>query len=100
MEKKNKNEEIQSRRDFFKKAVKGVLPILGAIILTNVPAIARTSETQTGCGGLCQSTCTQTCASNCRGGCKGRCDGGCKNGCYGSCYRSCAGGCKNSSRSY
>ena len=32
MEKK-KNEELQSRRDFFKKAAKGVLPILGMVVV-------------------------------------------------------------------
>lgn len=100
MEKKQRNEGLQSRREFFKKAAKGVLPIIGGIILASAPSIVKASETQMGCGGLCQNTCTQTCASNCRGGCKGRCDNGCKNRCYGSCYSSCAGGCKNSSRSY
>lgn len=34
---KNKNEELQSRRDFFKKAAKGVLPILGAVVLSGAP---------------------------------------------------------------
>uniref|UniRef100_UPI003FEDF0F2 hypothetical protein n=1 Tax=Prevotella sp. TaxID=59823 RepID=UPI003FEDF0F2 len=32
MEKK-KNEELQSRRDFFKKAAKGALPILGMVVV-------------------------------------------------------------------
>ena len=30
---KKKNDELQSRREFFKKAAKGVLPILGLCIL-------------------------------------------------------------------
>ncbi len=30
-----KNEKLQSRREFFKKAAKGALPILGAIVLAN-----------------------------------------------------------------
>jgi hypothetical protein len=29
--KENKNKELQSRRDFFKKAAKSALPIIGAI---------------------------------------------------------------------
>lgn len=38
--KKEKNDELQPRRQFFKKATKGVLPILGAIDLANIPIIA------------------------------------------------------------
>ena len=33
MKKNGKNEELQSRREFFKKAAKGALPIFGAIVL-------------------------------------------------------------------
>lgn len=33
MEEKNKREEIQSRREFFKKAAKAALPVVGAILL-------------------------------------------------------------------
>lgn len=39
MKKNEKNEELQSRREFFKKAAKGALPILGAIVLANAPAV-------------------------------------------------------------
>ena len=46
MDKKKRNEEIQSRREFFKNAAKGTLPILGAIILSNIPIAAKASETQ------------------------------------------------------
>lgn len=31
MKRSKKDEELQSRREFFKKAAKGTLPILGAI---------------------------------------------------------------------
>jgi len=41
--KQNKNEELQSRRQFFKKAAKGTRPILGAIALANMPLLARVS---------------------------------------------------------
>lgn len=44
MEKKNCNEELQSRREFFKKAAKGVLPILGAVVLAGAPAIVKAAE--------------------------------------------------------
>ncbi|MFA4046861.1 Cys-Xaa-Xaa-Xaa repeat radical SAM target protein [Prevotella sp. PCHR] len=97
---KKDNKELQSRREFFKNAAKGILPIIGSVILGSAPLIVKASETQMGCGGLCQSTCTLTCASNCRGGCETSCRGGCQGRCYGSCYRSCSGGCQNSSRRY
>lgn len=33
--KKQQNEELQSRREFFKKAAKGALPILGSIVIVH-----------------------------------------------------------------
>lgn len=44
MKKNEKNEELQSRRDFFKKAAKGALPILGAILLSGAPQILNVAE--------------------------------------------------------
>ena len=32
MDTKNPNEELQSRREFFKKAAKAALPVVGAVI--------------------------------------------------------------------
>ena len=34
-----KKDELQNRREFFKRAAKGALPILGAIVLANVPNV-------------------------------------------------------------
>ena len=34
------NEELQSRREFFKKAAKGALPIIAAVALASAPAVA------------------------------------------------------------
>lgn len=34
-----KKDELQNRREFFKKAAKGALPILGAIVLANMPGV-------------------------------------------------------------
>ena len=78
MEKKKKNEELQSRREFFKKAAKGVLPILGAAVLASAPAIVKAADSQN---------------SGCNYGCSGSCYGGCATGCTGSCTNSCRGGC-------
>ena len=37
MKEKKKNEEFHSRREFFKKALKGILPFLGGVMI--VPSI-------------------------------------------------------------
>jgi hypothetical protein len=74
MKKNVKNEELQSRREFFKKAAKGALPILGAVLLAGAPAIVNAAaEPRTGCYG---------CGDGCHTGCKG---------CLNSCSRSCTG---------
>lgn len=80
MDKNNKNEELQSRREFFKKAAKGALPILGAVVLAGAPAIVKAAESSDpmgyaryGCG-----ICTNSCTGDCKGGCRYTCSGGCK----------------------
>lgn len=91
MEKNKKNEELQSRREFFKKAAKGALPILGAIVLANAPAIVNAAgDNPTGCRG---------CASYCSGGCSGSCTS-CVGSCNGTCNFTCRGTCKTSSGKY
>ncbi len=92
-EKIKKQEELQSRRDFFKKTVKGVLPIIGAIVLANSPLLAKADKIEMGCTG-----CTGGCKGSCGGGCKYTCSGGCKNACGGGCRYTCSGGCKNTNR--
>ncbi len=86
--KKERNEEIQSRREFFKKAAKGALPILGAVLLASSPIISKAVEKEPmGC---------YSCSGTCKGGCQGTCDGTCKGGCIGSCTGTCSGSCKGS----
>ena len=90
MKKNEKNEELQSRREFFKKAAKGALPILGAIVLANAPAVINAAE-------KAPMGCTGTCYGACYGGCKGcstTCTGTCSNGCRG-CSTTCTGGCSH-----
>lgn len=102
MEKNKKNEELQSRREFFKKAAKGALPILGAIALANAPVIAKAIDADpmgcNGCRGGCMASCKGTCNGGCKGACKYECSGGCKGGCRNTCKNSCATGCTGSSR--
>ena len=91
MEKKERNEEIQSRREFFKKAAKGALPMLGAVLLANAPAIARAADAGSPMG--CTGTCTGSCYGSCRG-CSTTCTGTCSHGCKG-CSTTCTGGCSH-----
>ena len=79
MQKNKKNEELQSRREFFKKAAKGALPILGAIVLANVPDVMKGTQVKA-------TGCTSNCWSTCRGGCRTGCSTGCKMGCRGGAY--------------
>ena len=92
MEKKMNNEELQNRREFFKKAAKSALPILGAIVLAGTPQLSKAINTQAtycqagyactgGCSGDCKGTCKFGC-SGCSGGCKGTCKFGCTTTCY------------------
>ena len=57
MEKRKKNEELQSRREFFKKAAKSALPILGAIVLAGAPLISK-AEQPMGCNYGCSGACS------------------------------------------
>lgn len=84
MKKNEKNEGLQSRREFFKKAAKGALPILGLAIVANVPMISNAAESE---------YCT------CAGDCKGACSGGCSTTCYNQCYSTCKNGCQYTCRS-
>ena len=100
MKRTKKNEELQSRREFFKKAAKSALPILGAVILSNTPLLAKASEeSPMGCRGNCSYGCGGVCSSSCSGGCKGGCGGACsyscQNTCKGYCQGSCRGGCSS-----
>ena len=89
MEKKEKREELQSRREFFKKAAKSALPILGAIALANAPVIADAAEgASMGCK-YCSVACSGHCDGTCKGSCRGECYKGCLTGCYAGCKYSC-----------
>ena len=67
--KKDKKEELQSRRQFFKKAAKGALPILGALALSKIPFIAKATQATAcdhgSCAGYCYGGCISACTTNC-----------------------------------
>ena len=101
MKKQNQKEEIQSRREFFKKAAQTALPILGVTLLASNPVVAKAAEkivnNESGCYWGCSYTCTGTCSS-CTGTCLGctgtctSCTGTCTS-CIGTCVGTCVGGC-------
>lgn len=76
---KKEKKEVLSRREFFKKAAKGALPILGAILMASMPSIANAEKNNCSVPMGCSEY---------------NCHGGCKNGC-GGCDATCVGGCKN-----
>ena len=86
--KKNRKEEIQSRREFFKNAAKAALPMLGVALLASNPIVAKAAETQMGC-----TTCYGTCVGHCRSACGSVCTTNCMGSCRDSCYPSCEGSC-------
>ncbi len=99
MEKNKNNEEIQSRRDFFKKAAKGALPILGVAILASTPILVQAKDVveSNGCNDSCERTCRIGCDQSCHNiGCKGSCHGACDGTCKGGCEGGCRGDCTSS----
>lgn len=77
--KKEKNEELQSRREFIKKSAKGALPILGISLFgTSILTSCDKDDDDHGNYG-----CGQSCSGSCEDSCSGNCDG-----CSGGCWRS------------
>lgn len=94
---KKKNAEVQSRRDFFKKAAKAALPILGIAVLASNPVVAKAAETAMGCtrgtcSGGCTGGCDYTCQYHCYSTCKGVCADNCSTTCKGVCRNACNAG--------
>ena len=81
--KTNKNEELQSRREFFKNAAKVALPVIGAVVLSQLPIKAQASEMgcDYGCSGSCYGACYGACGTACSTSCASTCRGGCYRGC-------------------
>lgn len=76
MKKSNSNEEILSRREFFKKAAKSALPIFGAIVAGSILNSCEPYEGTVSCGD-----------------CTGNCDNGCSGDCWRACHDECASSC-------
>lgn len=104
MKEKNQNEDVQSRREFFKAAAKVLLP---TIALISVPQLLSSCEkelwkdaepTCRDCGGTCKDTCKKACSSNCELTCKDTCETGCTTTCKSTCKSTCYGSCRHYSR--
>lgn len=92
MTKKEKNEELQSRREFLKKTAKSALPILGISLfgpsfLASCQKEKDSDDKKNGCGSSCSGSCQSGCSGSCDGSCSGNCDG-------------CTGGCDSTSCKY
>lgn len=77
-----KNEELQSRREFFKKAAKAALPVVGAVVLSSLPiaeakAFSCNNNCVESCGGGCLGTCQNLCALSCGNSCQNTCQHHC-----------------------
>ena len=89
MSNKKQNEELQSRREFFKKAAKAALPVVGAVVLSSVPFV-KAEAAKTGCYyGGCTYGCEGGCNDSCYGSCKGTCNASCQYTCRAACMSSC-----------
>ncbi|WP_294546006.1 hypothetical protein [uncultured Bacteroides sp.] len=110
MKKKNSNDELISRRQFFKKAAGLVLP---AIALTALPSILTSCEIDeppldegnggggcSDCSGKCKDTCSGQCTRSCASTCKSNAANttGCNNNCKGKCFVGCSNVCLHTSK--
>lgn len=84
--KNNIEKNLYTRRLFFKKAAKEVLPILGCVVLGEaLLSSCDPDDGPTGCNGSCSDVCT---------GCGHNCSGTCDGDCVGSCFAECSGSAK------
>lgn len=73
------NEELQSRREFFKKAAKGALPMI-ALATLGTALLSSCDKEETKKSSSCND-CSGSCQSSCSGGCDDACEYVCENGC-------------------
>ena len=87
-----KENEILSRRSFFKKAAGIVIPAVAMVALPSVMTSCEIDEeypdVPTGCSG-CSGKCTSNCSATCYNTCKATCGGNCLGGCITSCKQAC-----------
>lgn len=81
MKKIEKKKELQTRREFFKSAAKGALPILGMVVFGST--LLASCERDDDDGGSGCGKCNGSCSGSCDATCRYKCSGGCKTGCLG-----------------
>ncbi|MBR0304212.1 MAG: Cys-Xaa-Xaa-Xaa repeat radical SAM target protein [Bacteroidales bacterium] len=94
------DDELQSRREFFKKGAKTVLPILGAVTIINIPSIVQAQKTPMGCEYACSNSCEDSCLQSCKYTCTCTCAGDCVNSCLSNCNVTCKGTCLHACAAY
>lgn len=109
MNNKDKNRELLSRRDFFKKTAKATLPFIAAMALP--PFLSNCGDKEedpinSGCDG-CSSTCEGICQESCSIGCKESCVNNskgssscsdCSANCSSNCKEECNSTCQNGAK--
>lgn len=95
---KDEKRELLHRREFFKKAAKGTLPIVAAIVVPSIFTSCGGGDDDdiTGCMD-CSGTCASDCSSSCVGQSSSSTCSNCANNCTGGCDTSCSNTCKNNS---
>lgn len=92
------NEDIVSRRSFFRTSVQIVLPILTLLVLPSCAPAKKLRTAPSTCRGTCTGTCKVSCGSACDGSCAGSCKGLCAVACGGSCAGTCLYMCQHSTK--
>lgn len=95
----NNNNDLQSRRQFFKNVAKAALPIIAGVLMSSAPQIVKATSPmgcELGCYGGCKTGCQGRCKYSCSGGCNDNCavscSRTCKRICSDNCYKACTGG--------
>ena len=101
------NEEIISRRKFFRKASNYIIPAFAIVALPSVLTSCEIDEEYPGiiddscssCKGTCSGACTKSCSGECSNTCGVACSSSCGyNSCKGSCRNNCGNNCRSSSK--
>lgn len=82
MHEKMNNEELQSRREFFKNAAKSALPMFAFAAFGQTLLTSCERDDDKGSSG-----CGKSCSGSCEGDCAGDCDDGCWTACISACVR-------------
>lgn len=93
------NKDLQTRIEFFRNAVKAVLPIIGVVVLSGIPRVVKAAENPVmGCKyASCIAMCSENCSRQCHGSCRTSCHGdSCSNQCKRYCSYACSANCQSS----